>query len=170
AAAPAGVAGAGPPVAAGAAQPAQRNNFVSGNLGYLASGTTGGAFGLNFERMFERVSWGVGFTFITGQFVTGGSLSGSFKFFPAPIFFLGANLGFSYRSITFWQGMPWEDSRNSFGGTFTPELGFRLGGRGMAFFSDIGVGIPMHLGSTPLQMASTFEVNIQPSIRLGGAW
>ena len=167
-------AGAGPPAAGGATQPAQRNNFVSGNLGYLASGNTGGAFGLNFERMFERVSWGAGFTFVTGQHVTGGSLSGSFKFFPAPIFFLGANLGFSYRSVTFqrwepnwfaWGGSMVDYTINTFGGAFTPEIGFRLGGRGMAFFADLSLAAPMHLSG-----GGNTEVNVQPSIRLGGAW
>ena len=160
AAAPAGVAGAGPPAAAGAAQPAQRNNFVSGNLGYLASGTTGGAFGLNFERMFERVSWGAGFTFITGQIVTGGSLTGSFKFFPAPIFFLGANLGFSYRHFDLGGHLDYQ----IFGGAFTPEIGFRLGGRAHAFFADLSIAAPLHLGG------GGADINVQPSIRLGGAW
>ena len=128
----------------------QRDRFLSGSIAY----TFGIALGINYERKFDRVSWGFDTFFAAGEiFAFAGAAT--FKFFPAPIFFLGADLG-----LSLWEGRNF----SSFGAQFAPQLGFRLGGQDRAFFSDIFVAVPMHIGDGGARIIP------RTGTRIGGAW
>ena len=129
----------------------QRNHFISGSIGYMS----GIALGLNYERKFERVSWGADAFFSIGEDLITCAGSATFKVFPAPIFFLGADLG-----LSLWLSR-WYDS---FGVQFTPQLGFRIGGRNQGFFMDLFFAVPMHIGT------GGFDIAPRPGTRIGGSW
>ena len=129
-----------------------RDHYLSGSIGAFGVGLS---LGLNYERMFERVSWGVDLFIAEGMHSAAFAGAATFKFFPVHIFFLGADLGLSY-----WMGRGWQ----SFGLSLAPQFGLRLGGQNKAFFTDIFVAAPIHAGT------GGFDINVRPGTRIGGAW
>ena len=130
----------------------QQDRFMSGSVGFMG----GIAVGINYERKFNRVSRGVDIMGAFGSDFLAFAGAATFKFFPAPIFFFGADLGLSY--------LGGAGRSSSFGGQFAPQLGFRIGGQNSAFFTDIFFAAPMHIGS------GGFDINVRPGTRVGGAW
>ena len=148
------------------------DHFMSVSVGAFGAGFS---VGLNYERMFDRVSWGAdlfyGLSFGNNRETMGFAAAATFKFFPIPAFFLGADLGFSgwfywwsERIDDRWHWVYERRSSNSFGLQFAPQIGVRLGGQNRAFFTDIFVAAPMHIGS------GGFDINVRPGTRVGGAW
>ena len=122
------------------------DHLLSGTVGAFGSNL---ALGFGYERMLERVSFGFDTFFVIGSnFAFTGS--GSFKFFPAPIFFMGLDIGLGYRA--------------GFNASFVPQLGFRIGGRGGGFFTDIFAAYPLQIGS------SGFNHDFRPGVAVGGSW
>ena len=125
------------------------DHLFSGTVGFGVSGRSF-ALGLGYERMLNRVSFGCDISVEFGTDIFAIAVGGSFKVFPAPVFFLGTDLGLGFR--------------DGFNASFIPKLGFRLGARTGGFFKDIYAAYPLQIGR------SGFSHTFRPGVGIGGSW